>query len=464
MFARASFYPPRLPRLLFSAITVASAMSRGAGMASAPTPPPGSGNGAGPAKAAAGMPFSGAADGATPVRTGILIHGCHLGAKRWRNIMWGDERLQRLGRLPHGVKLAWEEGACVVVLGTGASERDGVLEGRFALDYLTSNWERLREFREAFAGVDTGDMWNVVQPTLVAEVRSQNTQQELEEAGRLFRKENCDRVILVSSPTHLPRCLRDACSLWLDGNEGVSGDAPDAAGAQRASDLPPTGIDEGGHHRQHPVTAESPFATVGSANGLRAAGATTTEGPIHGGSEADADGGEDGGGDDGGVPEKGRRRGASRRRPWRPVILASPSGTNYADYGAADVAVVEPPHRGDSAHVSSGGGASNGGTCSNGSRPGADPSATVADQARRKLVARRFENGETAAGEAAGKESGLHSNGALRRADKGGGTPSVPPPPLLHELVALALRIGKGREEEFRREFQALLRRYVDVE
>ncbi|CAN0408244.1 unnamed protein product, partial [Scytosiphon promiscuus] len=33
-------------------------------------------------------------------------------------------------RLPHGVKLAWEEGACVVVLGTGASERDGVLEGR----------------------------------------------------------------------------------------------------------------------------------------------------------------------------------------------------------------------------------------------------------------------------------------------------------------------------------------------
>lgn len=33
-------------------------------------------------------------------------------------------------RLPHAVKLAWEEGACVVVLGTGASERDGVLEGR----------------------------------------------------------------------------------------------------------------------------------------------------------------------------------------------------------------------------------------------------------------------------------------------------------------------------------------------
>ena len=33
-------------------------------------------------------------------------------------------------RLPHGARLAWEENACVVVLGTGASERDGVVEGR----------------------------------------------------------------------------------------------------------------------------------------------------------------------------------------------------------------------------------------------------------------------------------------------------------------------------------------------
>ena len=32
------------------------------------------------------------------VRTGVLIHGCHLGARQWRTIMWGDERQQRLGR------------------------------------------------------------------------------------------------------------------------------------------------------------------------------------------------------------------------------------------------------------------------------------------------------------------------------------------------------------------------------
>lgn len=33
-------------------------------------------------------------------------------------------------RLPHGVRLAWEENACMVVIGTGASELDGVVEAR----------------------------------------------------------------------------------------------------------------------------------------------------------------------------------------------------------------------------------------------------------------------------------------------------------------------------------------------
>lgn len=33
------------------------------------------------------------------MRTGVLIHGCHLGAKGWRSVMWGDEKTQRLGRL-----------------------------------------------------------------------------------------------------------------------------------------------------------------------------------------------------------------------------------------------------------------------------------------------------------------------------------------------------------------------------
>lgn len=35
---------------------------------------------------------------ASTAKTGLLIHGCHLGAKGWHNVMWGDVRTQRLGR------------------------------------------------------------------------------------------------------------------------------------------------------------------------------------------------------------------------------------------------------------------------------------------------------------------------------------------------------------------------------
>ena len=45
-------------------------------------------------------------------RTGVLVHGCHLSADGWEHIVWGRPP-HELGRLPHAVLLAWEEGCCI---------------------------------------------------------------------------------------------------------------------------------------------------------------------------------------------------------------------------------------------------------------------------------------------------------------------------------------------------------------
>lgn len=50
------------------------------------------------ASAAASTAAASARGGQGGVRTGVLIHGCHLGAKGWRSVMWGDEKAQKLGR------------------------------------------------------------------------------------------------------------------------------------------------------------------------------------------------------------------------------------------------------------------------------------------------------------------------------------------------------------------------------
>lgn len=40
---------------------------------------------------------------------------------------------------------------------------------RYALEYLTTHWERLQDFSEAFSGVDLEKMRRAVEPSLVAE-------------------------------------------------------------------------------------------------------------------------------------------------------------------------------------------------------------------------------------------------------------------------------------------------------
>lgn len=194
-----------------------------------------------------------------------------------------------------------------------------------------------------------------------------------------FRQENCDRVILVSSPTHLPRCLRDACSLWLD---------------------PPPPRREG----------------TGRTTGHQTQNADTTN---HGGQGSQESINENGGG------EKERRR----RRPWRPLVLASPSDTNYAGHGPSDVAIVEPPHRGD--HDLGSGSAS-------------IPVIT----------------GNLAAGEGIEVEDG----DLVARNLSGAEETTTPSLLLLHDLVGLALRVRRSSDEVFRQELQELLRRYVDIE
>ena len=146
----------------------------------------------------------------TPM-TGILVHGCHLQADSWEYIVWGEPPDQ-LGRLPHACLLAWEERATVqrIVCGTGASSLpDGRLEAEVTVALLWERLSRLREF-EGFDDVDLDELEGVLRRTVVAECASQNTTQEVREGLAIFQAARVRKAVLVSSPTHLPRCL--ACA------------------------------------------------------------------------------------------------------------------------------------------------------------------------------------------------------------------------------------------------------------
>ena len=56
------------------------------------------------------------------MKTGVLVHGCNLHIENWRYVAWGDPP-HHLGRITQGILTALEFDACVIVFGTGASEK-----------------------------------------------------------------------------------------------------------------------------------------------------------------------------------------------------------------------------------------------------------------------------------------------------------------------------------------------------
>lgn len=154
---------------------------------------------------------------------GILVHGCHLQADGWEDIVWGHPP-RRLGRLPHAVLLAREEGAKVVVLGTGASRAaDGRLEGQFTLDFLLERLPRLHEF-QSLQRFPLEELQRLTRRAFVAEVESQNTMEEVTAAFRIWSSHGVTRGFLISSPTHLPRCLAFACQAYKEDGSLFSGE------------------------------------------------------------------------------------------------------------------------------------------------------------------------------------------------------------------------------------------------
>ena len=155
-----------------------------------------------------------------PRKTGVLVHGYNLNAGQWERVVWGEPR-ERIGRVPMGVFAALYEQADVMVFGSGASRKDGLLESEATARLLWERFDELAGF-EVFKCMSpawrhppsAGRIRRRIESILHLDTESRNTRDEIAHAGKVFADLEVERVILVSSPTHLPRCLRDACAIF----------------------------------------------------------------------------------------------------------------------------------------------------------------------------------------------------------------------------------------------------------
>jgi len=129
----------------------------------------------------------------TPVKTAVLVHGFHLEAPNWEEVVWGGGG----GRIGYGARLAHALGAELLIVGSGASARvGGENEGAAALRVLAEN-EPDAAVREvaARAEIDGAALC---------------TREELVNAAARCAAGGVDRLYCVTSPAHCPRVARDA--------------------------------------------------------------------------------------------------------------------------------------------------------------------------------------------------------------------------------------------------------------
>lgn len=164
------------------------------------------------------------------LRTGVLIHGCHLDAAGWVDVVWGHGS-ERMGRLPQGLLTALELDADIVIVGSGAScrifeddrsrRRGQILrEAEFTIETLRCRFDELKHFpawrvhQNAWSEGSGERLRTKLLSMIEADLDSQTTIEELRNAGLRFQQQGIQRVVLISSPTHLPRVIRDAADVF----------------------------------------------------------------------------------------------------------------------------------------------------------------------------------------------------------------------------------------------------------
>ena len=178
----------------------------------------------------------GAAVVPSPPRIGVLVHGYNTMAEGWNTTVWGDEADDQMGRISQAVAvistlnsltnsagLRHDDSAkdgvgaiSSILWGSGVpSLQTGITEGEFTLGVMRERFRQLRSFSffRKMGDLDFEQLQSLVIQNSAPQNDSINTVTELESAFSRFEDDGVDVVVLVSSATHAPRCLRDACRI-----------------------------------------------------------------------------------------------------------------------------------------------------------------------------------------------------------------------------------------------------------
>jgi len=151
------------------------------------------------------------------VKKGLLIHSYNCNEPNWLHAVWGYPP-DNPGRLVTAVKVILEEGIDVALICGSAGEKDGKKECWWMRDQLYQHLEEIRLFAvyPVFYQYTIREIREVLDRVLVVREKdtAANTAGEIEYAGKFFTEAEVEKVMLVTSPDHISRALRDVLVNW----------------------------------------------------------------------------------------------------------------------------------------------------------------------------------------------------------------------------------------------------------
>jgi hypothetical protein len=140
----------------------------------------------------------------------VLIHGCHLETKNWEAIVFGDELHE--GRATSGIAESLQQKAAFIIWGSGASEKEGMKESEYTFARtLGTHLEPLARY----FGLPPGELSDYLKSKSLLQLEEKNTADEIRSALALCRDRQIEKLVLISSPTHIARCLQESCKLKM---------------------------------------------------------------------------------------------------------------------------------------------------------------------------------------------------------------------------------------------------------
>ena len=182
---------------------------------------------------------------------GIFIHGCNVESEGWDRIVWGEVsdnpeksihdwsgRMVRAAEVVEGIlfnnvcdknmnlqSIMWGSG---LELPDKFKEEFAVCrEGQYTRSHFLHNFDQLRNYKY-FRHLSTKRferLRGVMTRLSITDDISHNTVTELHACLEHFKNKKIDIVLLVSSATHAPRCIKEASTLMMKiKNEAVGGE------------------------------------------------------------------------------------------------------------------------------------------------------------------------------------------------------------------------------------------------